>query len=137
MAFRILVADESFPMRRLVCRFLEAVGIGRPVESEHAEETLETLAASRFELLIIDTHMPSSTLGGVELLRAIRAQHAELTLVIMTTDADEASIEAALEAGATDYLIKPFGVEARQRLLELCQQERPVTLPKLEWAKGP
>lgn len=137
MSFRILVADESLPMRRLVSRFLEAVGICRPVESENAEETLALLEGSDFDLLIIDTHMPSSALGGIELIRTIRAQHAELSLVIMTTDADEALIQAAMEAGATEYLVKPFDVEARQRLLELCRQERPENLHKLEWAKEP
>jgi two-component system chemotaxis response regulator CheY len=137
MSFRILVADESLTLRRLVCRFLEAVGVGRTFESESAEETIESLKASSFNLLIIDSHLPNSALGGIELIREIRAMQADLTLVVMTTDADEDSIHAAIEAGATEYLVKPFGVEARQRLLELCRQDRPVTLPKLEWARGP
>jgi two-component system chemotaxis response regulator CheY len=137
MSFRILVADESLTIRRLVCRFLEAVGMGRTFESEHAAETLALIKASPFNLVIIDSHMPSSALSGTELIREIRALQSDLTLIVMTTDADEDSIHAAIEAGATEYLIKPFGVEARQRLLELCRQDRPVTLPKLEWSKGP
>jgi two-component system, chemotaxis family, chemotaxis protein CheY len=137
MSFRILVADESLTMRRLVCRFLDAVGVGPTFESENADETLSLLKASPFNVVIVDSHMPSSVLGGIELIREIRALQADLTLIVMTTDADEDSIHAAIEAGATEYLVKPFGVEARQRLLELCRQDRPVTLPKLEWSKGP
>jgi len=137
MSFHILVADESPTMRRLVCRFLEAVGVGRTFESENAAETLSLLKASSFNLLIIDTQMSGLGATGVELIREIRAIQADLTLIVMTTDADEDSIHAAIEAGATEYLLKPFGVEARQRLLELCRQDRPDTLPKLDWARGP
>lgn len=137
MSFHILVADESLTMRRLVCRFLEAVGVGRTFESESAEETLSLLKSSRFNLLIIDVQMPNSSVSSIELIREIRALQSDLTLIVMTTDADEDSIHAAIEAGATEYLVKPFGVEARQRLLELCRQDRPFTLPKLEWSRGP
>jgi len=137
MSFRILVADESQPMRRLVCRFLEAVGIGRPIESGNASETLAQIKAEPFNVVIVDINMPSPGPSGVELISAIRAVQSEVRLVVMTTEADENFIHAAMEAGASEYLVKPFGVEARQRLLELCQQERPLTLPKMEWAKGP
>jgi two-component system chemotaxis response regulator CheY len=137
MSFRILVADESLPLRRLVCRFLEAVGVGRSIESESGEETLSQIKASRFDLVIVDIHMPNSELCGIELLRAIRAEQPELSLVVMTTEADEELVESALAAGATEYLVKPFGVEARDRLLELCLQNRPESLPEMEWSKGP
>ena len=132
MSFRILVADESLPLRRLVCRFLEAVGIASPQEATDGEETLAKLKISPFNLIILDWTMSGDGPTGLELLHSIRKIDESALLVVMSTEADEELISSALEAGANDYLIKPFDVEARQRLLELCQQQRPEELSKVE-----
>ena len=132
MSFRILVADESHPIRRLVCRFLEAVGVGRPTEADSVEATLAELQANSFELAIVDVFMGDSNPIGIELIAAIRTIQPGIKLVVMTTNAEEALIQAALDAGASEYLIKPFGLAERQRLLELCQQERPRSLSVTE-----
>ena len=51
---------------------------------------------------------------------------------MMTTEAGDDQLQQAQEAGVTDYLVKPFGVETRQQLLEHCQKQREMELPTAE-----
>src|SRR5204863_6800345 len=82
-----------------------------PVQS--AEEALDTLKAEDVDLVLTDRRLPG--LDDVGLVRQIRAEHADLAIVVMTA---YGSIESAVEAmrlGAEDYLVKPF--EAAELLL--------------------
>lgn len=105
-ATRILVADDNADMRRYVAGL---IGVHWAVEE--AVDGVEALAMLRrrtYDLLIADVMMPN--LDGFGLLRAVRAdpQLAELPVVLLSARAgEEASIEG-LQAGADDYLVKPF-----------------------------
>jgi DNA-binding response OmpR family regulator len=60
------------------------------------------------DLVLLDLGLPD--LDGVEVCRQLRREHPALTIVVLTARADEASVVGALDAGADDYLIKPFRV---------------------------
>lgn len=103
---RVLVADDNADMRAYMARLLgsrwqvETVGNGR--------EALEKIAAQLPDLVITDVMMPE--LDGFGLLAAVRAQPETATLPVLMLSAragEEARVEG-LQAGANDYLVKPF-----------------------------
>jgi len=117
MGDQILLVDGSEPMRRLVCRFLAAAGVSHPVEAGSTDEALEKFAPGEFKLVVTDC----PGWRGLDFLRAIRRADPDVLLVVMSTDANPQRIEQAEQAGATDYLLKPFGAVARQKLLDYCR----------------
>jgi CheY-like chemotaxis protein len=104
--FRIVLADDNADMRQYVTRLLrsqwdvEAVGDGRAA--------LAALRERPADLLLADVMMPD--LGGFELLRALRADPAthDVPVILLSARAGEESRVEGLEAGADDYVIKPF-----------------------------
>ena len=119
MSLRVLLIDDSSPMRRLLARFFEAAGAGAPMEATDGEQAIALFKPSGFDLVICDLNLPGC--NGLEVLQAIRKQDAEVPIIIMTTEAGEETIRKARQAGASEYLVKPFDVEARQKLLQFCQ----------------
>jgi signal transduction histidine kinase/DNA-binding response OmpR family regulator len=103
----VLLADDNSDMRDYVCRLLEAQGYG----VETATDGEAALAAARKrppDLILSDVMMP--LLDGFGLLRAIRSEPALASIPVILLSAragEEAKIEG-LDAGADDYLIKPF-----------------------------
>ena len=112
MKQRLLLVDDDEVFLRPLHRTLELAGYEvLPVQS--AEEALDTLKAEDVDLVLTDRRLPG--LDGVGLVRHIKAEHADLAVVVMTA---YGSIESAVEAmrlGAEDYLVKPF--EAPELLL--------------------
>ena len=112
MKQRLLLVDDDEVFLRPLHRTLELAGYEvLPVQS--AEEALDTLKVEDVDLVLTDRRLPG--LDGVGLVRHIKAEHADLAIVVMTA---YGSIESAVEAmrlGAEDYLVKPF--EAPELLL--------------------
>jgi signal transduction histidine kinase/DNA-binding response OmpR family regulator len=104
--FRVVVADDNADMREYVSRLLRARWDVEAVGDGHA--ALGALRARPADLLLADVMMPG--LGGFELLRAVRADAAtrNLPVILLSARAGEESRVEGLEAGADDYMIKPF-----------------------------
>lgn len=89
-------------------------------EAEHGKEALSILSAnpSAFDLALVDWNMPE--MNGMELLQAIRKdpRFSKMVIVMVTTETEISCMAAALEAGATEYVMKPF---TREILLEKLQ----------------
>lgn len=105
---RILIADDSPTMRRMV---IASLGRGPGVQYEEAAsglEALEHLAIGPVALMVLDLNMPD--MHGLEVLRFVRSHPTfrRLPVIVLTTRGDEASRKAALDAGASVYLTKPF-----------------------------
>lgn len=107
----VLVVDDSATLRRIVESALEAAG-WTVWSASHGQQALDELAArpTAPDLVITDWNMP--VLDGLGLLRALRAApaYAGLPILVLTTDTDDASKEAARQAGATGWLSKPVNV---------------------------
>jgi DNA-binding response OmpR family regulator len=69
---------------------------------------IEAAGRAVHDLALLDLGLPD--LDGVEVCRRLRQDHPALTIVVVTARADEASVVSGLDAGADDYLIKPFRV---------------------------
>ncbi len=108
---RALVVDDSKSMRLIVGRILQSCGF----EVEHSEDGRKALdrfeANEQFALALVDWNMPVMT--GIELIRAVRANPAwnETRLVMVTTEAESDRMCEALDAGADEYVMKPFSKE--------------------------
>ena len=118
---RILVVDDSPTLRRMVRAALQPLAGAEFAEADTGFSAIEGLAFGPVALIVLDLNMPD--MHGVEVLKFVRAQpsYRHIPVIVLTTRGDEASRAAALEAGATAYLTKPFGpstlaAEARKLL---------------------
>ena len=106
-AGRILVVDDEPQIRRVMRTTLAAHGY-EVEDARSGEDALEKLRASRYDLVLLDINMPG--MGGVEACRTIRQQiyGADLAIIMLTVRSAESDKVEALDAGADDYVTKPF-----------------------------
>lgn len=104
----ILVVDDVTEMREMVIRLLRAMGFNPLFSAKNGEDAAALLMDQRFDLVLCDWNMPG--MNGFELLQKVReADSARRTPFIMITGENHREkIEAAIAAGVTDYLLKPF-----------------------------
>jgi two-component system chemotaxis response regulator CheY len=109
---RTLVVDDSPTIRRMVIASLRDTCAGGFSEAGSGLEAIEQLAVGPVSLLVLDLNMPD--MHGLEVLRFVRRHRTLRTLpvVVLTTRGDEDSRTAALAAGASLYLTKPFTPQA-------------------------
>lgn len=106
MSMKVLVADDSGVMRKIVIRALNAQGITDIVEAADGVEALRRFAEQPFDMVLTDWNMPGKT--GIEVLRAIRAEGHQLPVVLITTEAEKGRVMEAIQAGVSEYVVKPF-----------------------------
>ena len=109
----ILVIDDDDRLRDLLRRFLEESGF-RVTDAASADEATSFMSGTAFDLLVIDVMMPGIT--GVELLKQIRQTNNVPALFLTAMGETENRIDG-LEAGADDYIAKPF--EPRELILRI------------------
>jgi two-component system KDP operon response regulator KdpE len=106
-AGKILVVDDDPQIRRV----MKATLVGHNyevIEARTGEDALETIPKETPNLILLDMNMPG--MGGLETCRAIRAG-ADTPVIILSVRNTEKDKVAALDAGADDYVTKPFGIE--------------------------
>lgn len=106
---KILVADDSTTVRRLVCARLKADGY-EVVEAEDGRQALELARTENPSLLLLDKVLPK--LDGFEIVRRLKAdaQTRNLPIVILTDQANEREVLDGLELGVDEYMTKPFSL---------------------------
>ncbi len=103
---RILVVDDEPQIRRVLRTALALQGY-EVFDARTGEEALQAIREQRYDLLLLDVNMPG--MGGLEACREIRAT-SEVAIIMLTVRNSEAEKVAALDAGADDYITKPFGM---------------------------
>jgi two-component system, OmpR family, KDP operon response regulator KdpE len=103
---RVLVVDDEPQIRRVLRSALAARGY-EVQDAPTGEDALVCLRHSRFDLVLLDVNMPG--MGGLEACREIRAGSAA-AIIMLTVSDSEADKVGALDAGADDYVTKPFGM---------------------------
>ncbi len=109
---RALVVDDSRAMRSILTRILSSLGM-EVVEAEDGQSALAKLQQfPPFDVALVDWHMPGMT--GLELISDMHRQPKWRSVAIMmvTTESDQSQIVRALNAGAHEYLVKPFTADA-------------------------
>jgi two-component system, OmpR family, response regulator MprA len=109
---KILVVDDERAVRESLRRALELEGYDVDL-AEHGEEALERLggaadADAETDAVILDVLMPG--IDGLEVCRRLRAEHNGVPVLMLTARAEVDSRVAGLDAGADDYLPKPFAL---------------------------
>jgi two-component system KDP operon response regulator KdpE len=102
---RILTVDDEPAIRHFLQITLNAEGYA-VFEASSGRQALSEVAARRPDLVILDLGLPD--IDGVEVTRILRAQ-SQIPIIIVSVREEEAQKVAALDAGADDYLTKPFG----------------------------
>ncbi|MGQ0564106.1 MAG: response regulator [Gemmobacter sp.] len=113
---RILLIDDEAPIRRFLRVALEAEGHA-VTEAATAREGIAATARESPALVVLDLGLPDA--DGLTVLREIRGW-TQVPVLVLSVRADEAGKVAALDAGAQDYVVKPFGTKellARVRTL--------------------
>jgi two-component system KDP operon response regulator KdpE len=104
---RILLVDDDPAIRRLLKTSLPPHGFVLDL-AEDAALALKAIAAKRPELVILDLGLPD--MDGIEIIRRLRAGRDHLPILVLSSRNDEHGKVTALEAGADDYVTKPFGM---------------------------
>jgi two-component system chemotaxis response regulator CheY len=121
MSVRVLVADDSGTMRKIILRSLQAVGVTNTTEAADGAEAIAKFKPGLFDLVLTDWNMPNKT--GLDVVREVRAQDPRIPIIMVTTEAEKARVLEAIQAGVSDYLVKPFTSETlRQKLEKHCGQ---------------
>jgi len=115
---RALIVDDSRFVRCFLRGMLETMGI-ECEEAADGQAGIDRLEADpAFDLALVDWNMP--VMNGLEMLRLLRARgFADMKVMMVTTEAENDFILCALEAGADEYLMKPFDEEALQEKLAM------------------
>lgn len=104
-ALRVLVVDDELAIRRFLRTVLSAHG-HKVFEAANGQEAIQAAAAHKPDLILLDLGLPD--LDGIEVIRQLR-EWTETPIIVVSVRGQENEKVAALDAGADDYLTKPFG----------------------------
>lgn len=103
---KVLVVDDYSCIRELNIKHLNMMGIVDIDQAGDGLEVLEALGKTTYDLILMDWHMPN--MDGYETLKVIRERGIRTPVVFCTDEKKSEMIAAAREAGAADYILKPY-----------------------------
>ena len=116
-----LILDDSRTLRRILGDMLRQLSF-EVVEAANGRQALQYLEGARLpDIVLVDWNMPE--MNGLEFVKAVRAQDRlrDLPLMMVTTETEMDQMAAALEAGANEYLMKPFDKKSVTEKLQLLE----------------
>ncbi|MGE3313462.1 MAG: response regulator [Planctomycetaceae bacterium] len=113
---KVLLVDDSGTMRTIQKRCLNKLGVEDVVEAEDGCNALEHFGKQSFDIILSDWNMPN--MDGLAFLQEVRKQNTQIPFIMITTEAERARVLAAIQAGCSDYLVKPFTPDALRDKLE-------------------
>lgn len=103
---KTLIVDDSNTMRMIISSTLKKLG-GHTIETAcDGADAMSKVGAFKPDLVLLDWNMPN--MNGLEFLKAFRATGAKTPVIMVTTEAEKARVIQAVQAGANNYLVKPF-----------------------------
>ncbi|MBX9790467.1 MAG: response regulator [Pirellulales bacterium] len=115
----VLIVDDSRAMRSILSHILRQLGL-EVSEAANGREALDRLQElDQVQLALVDWNMPH--MNGLEFVRQVRADSRfdDLRLMMVTTETEASQLVTALEAGANEYVMKPFTKDVVQEKLKL------------------
>ena len=111
MPDKVLVVEDSRAMRGFVSSILEATGEYEVIEVDNGFDALRALPRGDYVLIVTDVNMPD--VSGIELTKFVRgnARYKSIPVVVISTDSASKDLQRARDAGASDFLAKPFTAE--------------------------
>lgn len=116
---RVLIVDDSRAIRLMVSRIMGELGFTATEAADGRAALAQLAAGPRPDLVLVDWNMP--VMNGLEFVQAVRGmpEYAALPLVMVTTETEMSQVVRALEAGANEYVMKPFSRDVIREKLEL------------------
>lgn len=118
---RLLVVDDDTALLTMLCQYLDSMGYEYDTAA-NGVEALEKVAEFPFPLVLTDMQMPQ--LNGMQLIKRLKKRYPETDIVVMTGYVKSYGIAEAIEAGAIDYIAKPFSLEELDAKLQRVFRER-------------
>lgn len=121
---KFLVVDDSATMRRILVNSLQRIGYAECVEAGDGQEAIARFDPS-ITFVITDWNMPN--MSGLELARALRAspEGKSVPILMVTTRSVKEDIMAAIEAGVSNYIVKPFTPQLLKEKIESVLSAQP------------
>ena len=130
MAADILIVDDEDDIRGLVAGILEDEGYGARL-ARNSDEAIAAVEARRPQLILLDIWMQGSKLDGLQLLEAIKRQHPNVPVVMISGHGNIETAVRAIKLGAYDFIEKPFKADRliliAERALETSRLKREVS----------
>jgi two-component system KDP operon response regulator KdpE len=134
----VLVTDDDPDLRRVLRKTLDALGF-EVAESANGEQAIRTVAARPFDAVLMDVNMPG--IGGIDACKKIRKSAPRVQILMLTVRDREADKVEALDAGADDYITKPFSIPelaarlrsaVRRSNTTVCDSRTPISIGEIE-----
>ncbi len=108
---RILVVDDFSTMRRIIKNILKQLEFNNVVDADDGTSAWEVLNKDKIDFVISDWNMPK--MSGLELLKKVRnsEEFADLPFLMVTAEGQQENIIEAVQAGVSNYIVKPFTPE--------------------------
>jgi two-component system, chemotaxis family, chemotaxis protein CheY len=105
---KILLVDDSGTMRAIQKRCLFKLGVAGDdvVEAKNGQVALEQFRKEAFDIILTDQNMP--VMDGLTFVKEVRTTDKDIPIVMVTTESERSRVIVAIEAGVSDYLVKPF-----------------------------
>ena len=116
----VLIVDDEPQIRRVMRTTLTSQGYA-VLEAKSGEDALEKLRGDHPDLILLDVNMPG--ISGLEVCREIR-QSSDIPIIMLTVRNSERDKVQALDAGADDYVVKPFGARGIDGSHSRCSSPR-------------
>ena len=104
--YRAVVVDDEFSHRRILVQILLSTGFQVAAEGVNGEDAVQLMAENEPDLLVLDYHMPRK--NGLEALLEIRQSDAKTPILMCTTENERDKVLELLQAGLTEYIVKPI-----------------------------
>jgi len=103
---KVLVADDSALMRHVLVKTLTEAGVQTIVQAMDGAMAVEKVTEENPDLVLMDWIMPN--MSGIEAVKEIRASGNNVPIIMCTTEGERNRIIDAINAGANDFVVKPF-----------------------------
>ena len=121
---KILIAEDERDIRDLICFTLQFAGY-QVIAASNGEEALDKALSELPDLILMDVRMPRMT--GYEACKRMKSEEslANIPVVFLSAKGQDAEVKAGLEAGAMEYIIKPFSPDQlTERVKDILNQTR-------------
>ena len=118
LSMTVLVVDDFATMRRILKNIFRQLGFENVIEADDGTTALEALKKNKIDLIVSDWNMPKMT--GLELLKTVRAsdEYKGIPFLMVTAEAQKQNVLEAVQAGVSNYVVKPFTAEQISDKLE-------------------
>jgi two-component system chemotaxis response regulator CheY len=118
LSMKVLVVDDFATMRRILKNVLRQIGFTKIIEADDGSTALAVLKNDNVDLILSDWNMPK--VSGLELLKSIRSDESmkDLPFLMVTAEGQKDSVIRAVQAGVSNYIVKPFTADTIKEKLE-------------------